>query len=600
MHYKKILAVAISICLFETSPIFAATSSTMSEADLENSLQKLTSETAELQQEVTALKTELKQVKQSKQQRQVIVTQAATPTGNAIDHTNARYTYTPDTTDITGETTNPIATKAASNATASPEFIVAGPNIVRTANGQVSGYHPGQLISSSVAINDIGQPILTLNEQFNQERTADIKYLVGAVVLNSPILNIHSAYDASDLIVNQSTMNEDLRFLQQRQTLEELVGADNLPSLKRPQVFLSGKLEPQFLYFDGFGGPASTAIDIGSAEFDVLAEASPWAYGFMSFNFDPGGLRDPEIIGSGNPVNNSRIFLKRGFITIGNLDQSPLYFSMGQEYVPFGDYGSYLLSNPDPLSEGRTNARTAVLGFFHKGLYLSSYVFNGAVNSESGFDANHVYEWGSNAGYKFTTANGSSGNLGVGYINNIAEAQGYQINGLGTGSFQGFAADPNTEILAHPVGGFDAHLSGSMGPWSTYNEFVTATEQFSNQDLTFNGQGAQPSALHDEVDYTIKNIFDTDRNLAIFLAYDHSWQSLALNIPENSYIGGLSTSIWKNTIEAIEFRHDTNYTSRDTASGICDPDNNDDTTLCPVTVLGPTQNQVIAQIGVYF
>ncbi len=581
MQYNKILALAIGICLLESSPALASTSN-VSEADLANALQKLTAQTEQLQQEVTTLKTELKQVKQSKQQPKQTVVKEVVVNRAPV----SRYTY--------------AAQRMAEADNASGTF-VAGPNITHTASGAVSGYHPGQLISSTVAVNHIGQPILSVEEQDNQERTADIKYLLGSTVLTSPVLNIHSAYDASDLVVNQSTMNEDLRFLQQRQTLEALVGTENLPSQRRPQLFLSGKVEPQFIYFDPFGGPASTAIDVGSAEFDVLAEASPWAYGFMSFNFETNPLRNPETLGSGNPINNSRVFLKRGFITIGNLDRSPFYFSMGQEYVPFGNYSSYMLSNPDTLSEGRINARAAVLGFFHDGLYLSTYALNGAANTEDGFDANHVYEWGANAGYKFTSTNGFYGaDFGAGFVNNIAEAQGYQLTGLGSGSFQGFSAHPDTENLVHPVGGFDAHFNGSIGNFSTEDEFVTAVEEFSEQDLTFNGDGAQPSALHIEGDYTIKNIFDTNRNLAIFLAYDHSWQSLALNIPKNSYIGGLSTSIWKNTIEAIEFRHDTNYSSSDTASGICDPTGDGDVTTCPVLVLGPRQNQIIAQIGVYF
>ncbi|HVV68664.1 MAG TPA: LbtU family siderophore porin [Gammaproteobacteria bacterium] len=602
MH-NKILAIAISLCLFESAPALAAVTSNPSEADLANALQKLTAQTEALQQEVTTLKTELSQEEQRSKTEPVPARHIRTKQQSMLVRQTvqqppvSRYTYAPETTQTAPSTAFPSSLETGFGA----GTFIAGPNITHTPSGLVSGYQPGDIIPSTVAVNKIGQPILTKEQQDSQERTADIKYLMGSTILSSPILNINSVYDASDLVVNQSTMNEDLRFLQQRQTLEALVGAENLPSQRRPEIFLSGKVEPQFIYFDPFGGPASTSIDIGSIELDTLAEASPWAYGFISFNFESNPLRNPSTLGSGNAINNSRVFLKRGFVTIGNLDKSPFYFTMGQQYVPFGNYSSYLLSNPDTLSEGRVNARAALLGFYHDGLYLSTYALNGAANTETGFDTNHVYEWGANAGYKFKSSNGFySADIGTSYINNIAEAQGYQLNGLGSGFFQGFSENSSTEFLQHPVPGFDAHFNANIGNLSLENEFVTATKEFAKQDLSFNGSGAEPSALHIEGDYTIKNIFDTEKNLAIFLAYDRSWQSLALNIPQNSYIGGLSTSIWKNTIEAIEFRHDTNYPSSDTASGICNPDNLDEPTVCPVPVLGAKQNQVIAQIGVYF
>ena len=55
------------------------------------------------------------------------------------------------------------------------------------------------------------------------------------------------------------------------------------------------------------------------------------------------------------------------------------------------------------------------------------------------------------------------------------------------------------------------------------------------------------------------------------VAYGHSWQALGLSLPENSYIGYFLTSIWKNTIEEIEFRHDTDYSSDNVATAVNNP-----------------------------
>ncbi len=561
MQNNKLFSLVVSLLLLEPTSSMALNSASMSEADLANALQKLTEQTAQMQEEISTLRAELRKVKQSKSAKHTesSLAQAKTP---KVSRQKRPVT---------------VATNQA----------------VRETN-TVDAYTTG--MSPSVVAQ---QKILSPKEEMFQEQEEAINFVIGSTVLSSPILNIHSAYDASDLLVNQSTMNEDLRFLLQRQELERFLGAKaSLPSATRPRVFLSGKVESQFLYFDPFGGPASTSIELSTVELDVLAEASPWAYGFMSINFENNPLRNPATIGSGNPINNSRLFLKRGFLTIGNLDKSPVYFSMGQEYVPFGDYSSYMLSNPVTISEGRINNRAAVLGYYKGGLYLSTYALNGAVNTEEGFDANHVYEWGVNGGYKYASDSGFfKTNIGSGYTTNIAEAQGYQLTGLSSQFFQGFGAHPDTEIITYPVGGFDVHAAVTFGPVSLVSEYITATRNFDEEDLTFNEHGAKPSALHTELDYTFELL---DQAFALWLAYDHTWQSLALNLPKDSYIAGLSTSIWKNTIEAIEYRHDVNYADGTTSGGICDPSGGGTATFCPVPVFGSTQNQFIFQIGVYF
>lgn len=567
MRYNKILALAMSLCLWETPQIFANTSPTLSEAQLESALQKLSAQTESLQQEVAALKTQLKRVKEQK-------IAASRPRSQPVNSTE-KYTYA-------AVAAHPVAVNTTNAANSPPAGLV------------TNSYAP------PITLNAFGKPILSHQEYVQKQQEEDINYLIGSTVLSSPIINIHSAYDASDLIVNQSTMNEDLRFLQQRQTLEDMLGGESaLPSATRPRVFLSGKVETQAFYMTPFQGPESTGIDLTGVELDVLAEASPWAFGFMSIDFDNAPLRNPLTLGSGNPINNSRLFLQRAFFTIGNLDKSPIYFSMGQMFVPFGDYTTYQLSNPVTKVEGRINNRAAVLGYYKDGLYVSGYALNGAANTATGFGANNIYEFGANGGYKYISPNNNfKSNLGVGFVNNIAEAQGYQLNGLGNPNFfQGFAQRLNTELLQHPVGGFNAHLSGVYKSLSMYSELVTALTNFAGQDLQFNGHGAAPAAFHIEGDYTFK-IYE--RPSVFELGYEHTWESLALNLPQSSYIAVVGTSIWKNTIQTLEFRHDQNYPSSDTGGGICDPTATGVPIICPVPAQTHTQNQLLLQFGVYF
>jgi len=586
MRYNKLVILAMSLCVLETTQAVAAVSS-QSEAQLISALQKVTEQTAELQKQVVELRAELKQVKQQQTGKQTKTVAVASP--SSIQPTASPKAVARSITGA-GVSTPGLYPKDVAAVYSSNH-----PKPTPASSGPTAYQY--ELANSGVALNAAGEPILSEQQEIQQEQNADITYLMGSNVLSSQILNIHSDFDASDLLVNQSNMNEDLRFLQQRQTLQEIVGEAQLPSASRPQVFLSGKVEALGTYLDPYPnqGDSSTSLNLASAELDVLAEASPWAYGFMSMAFD-GSPLNPLLVGSGNPVNNSRLFINRGFLTIGNLDRSPVYFSAGQEYVPFGDYTAFQLSNPVTKVEGRTNVRTVVLGYYKQGVYLSGYMLDGAVQTST---SNNVNEGGVNAGYKYESDDGKlRTNIGGGYISNIAEAQGYQQNGeTESGTFQGFSEFFTTEQLDHQVGGLNAHVAGGIGPFNMYSEYITAARHFDGNDLYYNNSAAKPAAFHIEGDYSTK-VFT--RPLSLTLAYEHTWQSLALNLPQNSYIAALNMSIWKNTIETLEFRHDINYPSSDNGGGICDPLNTGVATLCPVPSNGGSQNQVLAQIGVYF
>ena len=60
---------------------------------------------------------------------------------------------------------------------------------------------------------------------------------------------------------------------------------------------------------------------------------SSWANGLFVLAYDD------SAPSTGSCVTNARVYLSRGFLTIGNLDAFPMYFTIGQMYVPFGRYG---------------------------------------------------------------------------------------------------------------------------------------------------------------------------------------------------------------------------------------------------------------------
>lgn len=419
------------------------------------------------------------------------------------------------------------------------------------------------------------------------------RFLRGVTVTTSPWLGIQSAYDAGDLLYEVSSNNEDLTLLEQRQQLEHELNKVGDSLGNRALVEVSGGLEGQAIYNDDFTGDANGSIDLSNAEIDIVPMVSTWASGFFSLAYDS----SPASTGSRNP--KSTIYLKRGFLTIGNLDRSPIYFSIGEMYSPYGRYSSAMLTAPLTLSMMRILAPTMRLGFFKKGFYGAIYGFDGSSNTGNNF----IRQGGLNFGYKNKTRFGHI-EAGIGYVTNIADSQGMQNNGLTNtltagGFSQEFSGFENTvranntpgNNLAHSVGGGDAHLEVGYHNWYFVGEFMTATRRFAPTDLTYANRGALPASLHTEIDYTW-HVGKVPWTLGV--AYGQTWQALALNLPKNSYWVLLSTSLWKDTVEGVEYRHDVNYpvqaAGSATGAGIAVPTAN----------VGGTRNMVTFQVGVYF
>lgn len=306
----------------------------------------------------------------------------------------------------------------------------------------------------------------------------------GVTVTTSPLLGIRSSFDSSDLLVNLSTMNEDLRLLQQRQQLKQELAKEGEPAVweDRALLELSGGIEAQAFDSHPYTGPSSTDIDLTRGELDALAYISKDVLGLMSFTYDNSPLPS-NIEGSGERFANSRVILRRGFITIGNLDITPIYFSIGQMYAPFGSYSSQIVTTPLPLPVGKINQRIALLGFSKDGVYGSVYGFKGDTNVEStGIDNGGV-----NLGYKYSGTGPVSGvNIGAGGIVNIADALGMQATGASAQFFQGFGMNSTTEELDHRVPGLNVHGEVDISKFNFLGEYSGATKAFSADNLSMN------------------------------------------------------------------------------------------------------------------
>lgn len=450
----------------------------------------------------------------------------------------------------------------------------------------------GFSLVSGVALADTvkaGATTMSSNPQ-----TSSYNWMPYITVSTSPYIGMQTAYNASDIWSQQSTMNEDLYILQYKQTLQNRLQQAGVSLDQRPIIEISGAVVGSAVQtFSNFSNPQNSGdINLSTAEIDINAMASRWATGFMSLEYDSS---PPQ---TGSRVTNSRLYLSRGFVTIGDLDRSPFYFTAGQVYLPFGRYYSYMITTPLTLSVARVNDRAAILGYSKNGLFVQGYVY-------PGIDANATdtifHAGGLNAGYKMIFTPNLDLTFGGGVISDITDAQGMGYTGANNPQFPGFTSfngSSSTYPFVHTVPGADAHAEFDFWTNTFVAEFVGATRDFASQDLTFNGNGAHPQALHAEL---LHNFNIATYPSMVGVAYGHSWQALGLNLPENSYVGYFLTSIWKNTIEEIEFRHDTDYSSHDVATAVNDPTgaNSLDGSFTN-NGTGKSRDMLTLQLGVYF
>ena len=71
-----------------------------------------------------------------------------------------------------------------------------------------------------------------------------LTYIAGTPVVTSPYLGSRPAFDGSDYIVNISSINRDIRLMQQRRSLYRAYDKIGYPVPNMPILALSGKAEP--------------------------------------------------------------------------------------------------------------------------------------------------------------------------------------------------------------------------------------------------------------------------------------------------------------------------------------------------------------------
>jgi len=157
----------------------------------------------------------------------------------------------------------------------------------------------------------------------------------------------------------------------------------------------------------------------------------------------------------------------------------------------------------------------------------------------------------------------------------------------------GFGVDSTTQRLVRNVPALNGYGRVNFGNFSLVGEYVGATQSFDQRDLSFNDRGARPQAWDTQAAYFFEVV---EKPSSFFVGYAGTSDSLALGLPENRFSAGFKTSLWRNTIQAIEVRRDINYSSGSTAFG----PTNAEGMPTGAAALARSATTVTAMVGAYY
>ena len=173
---------------------------------------------------------------------------------------------------------------------------------------------------------------------------------------------------------------------------------------------------------------------------------------------------------SGNVVARS---IDTAYATIGNFQASPLYFRVGKEYVPFGQYDPYAFvqsENPTQLFT-EIDAPTAQLGFIiPNGLYGSLFTFAGNPKLSDGGSTRRIQNGGVDLGWLWKRCNRRF-NIDAGWLANIADSN--FLSSYYTNSLVEFKVVPGLPNQRTPA--YDVNADVRFGPFDANGHYVATT-----------------------------------------------------------------------------------------------------------------------------
>lgn len=306
--------------------------------------------------------------------------------------------------------------------------------------------------------------------------------------------------------------------------LEDAIGRDVASPSWFDRIQISGVIEVEANYqaIDD-NDPAtddedSSDVDLAAVELAIDAKIVDHVDGHVLFKYE-----------------EDDVFVDEGFITLSGSEAFPAYLIAGRQYVPFGNYDSHFISDPNTLVLGETNEGSVVVGYRIGGELVDIAVgaFNGKINEAGDDDMIDGYV----ASVSAQPLEGMT--LGVSYISNLASSD----------SFSEYV-EPEIDDL---VAGWSAFVTFEfLDRFRLIGEYTSALDNFEAGQVYGTGDttAREPSAWNVEFGAMVID------SLELAVRYGGSDDGGSEFLPETQYGGVVNWGFFDNTNLALEYMHD--------------------------------------------
>ncbi len=311
---------------------------------------------------------------------------------------------------------------------------------------------------------------------------------------------------------------------------------DDDETLSISGVQISGAVELEANFAEDFAGEDSSDFTVSTVEIGLSARLHEWVTANVLFLYEED--------------ETDEVTVDEAYVTFANEQKSPFYLIAGRQYVPFGSYESFLVSDPLTSELGETQETALSIGASINGFYGEAFVFNGDMDEAD--DDNQINDFGVSLGYRMETEFTFA--AGIDYMNDLADSDG-------------FTEALEEELdggLSDTVGGLAVHALFSMQNFTLMGEYVTAIDEFAETDLEFNEGGAEPKAWQIEAAYEF-DVYSLPSFVAV--SYQGTEDALELELPETRYSIGVGAEVYKNTALSLEWARDEDYDEADGGTG---------------------------------
>jgi hypothetical protein len=301
--------------------------------------------------------------------------------------------------------------------------------------------------------------------------------------------------------------------------LEEAMGRTPESAKWYERIQVSGLIEVEAAYQDNDVEKDSGDVDVASTELVFDAKIAAAVNGHVLIKYEDGD-----------------VFLDEGFITLSGGDALPAYLIAGRQYIPFGNFDSHFVTDPNTLILGETNEGAVVAGYRLGGQMVdfSAGLFNGRAN-EAGED---------------DTIDSFVAAVTVQPVESVLFGASYTSNLAGSDALSEVLVDADN--LDSLVGGWSVFASVEfLERYYLIAEYVAAVDDFTVNELYDAGDGKarQPSAWNLELGIALVE------GLEVAARYGGSDDGAGF-LPESQFGAVVNWGCFENTNLALEYLHD--------------------------------------------